>query len=220
MSLISNALTTVERASDWMELSTTPVSGSAKFNKIERLINSITTFIENYTGLRFKKTTYTNEEYDTEKGQVITLKNYPVVSGESFTLQRRNSQLNEDDWETVDSQIYFVDEDAGIIRAAGGSTFERSRRGFRVTYTAGYDFNLTSTFLSDTDAGDIEVACWMLIAATFERGAGGGGVKQEKIGDYSVTYQKSLFENDDIKAILDKYAGDDLQGALTPLQSI
>jgi hypothetical protein len=191
---------------------------AATLTMMNALIDSVTEFIERYLGYRVQQTAYTEEEYDTEDSQTLLLKSFPVVSGETFTLERRTSPLNEDRWETVESQYYHVDEEAGMIHGASGWKFPRSRRGYRVSYTAGYDFDNYTTYLSDTEGGDIELAAWMILEAVWNKRRGGAGVERERIGDYSVTYKRTLFENEEIKSLLDKYARADEVHVLTPLQ--
>jgi hypothetical protein len=186
---------------------------------MERIVDTASAFIENYIGFRVMQTAYNNEEYATEEGQILVLNNFPVNSGETFTLQRRNSALDEDEWETVDAEYYHVDWDPGIIHGAGGWEFSRTRNGFRVIYTAGYDFDNSSTFLSDTEAGDLELAIWQLALTMYNRKGGTVGIKSEKIGDYSVVYAKAVLEDENIKSILDKYVRKDDIGVLTPLQT-
>jgi len=217
MAVKSYALTIASRLSAYMDI-TTPTG--TKLTVMEAIIDAVTEFIEDYLGYRVQKTAYTNEEYDTEEGQVLNLKNFPVVSGETFTLQRRTSALDEDSWETVDSEYYHVEEKSGIIYGAGGWEFSRTRRGYRVTYTAGYDFDITGTYLSSTEGGSIELAAWMLCEGIWSKRKGGSGIKSERIGDYSITYTKLLMENEDIKSLLDKHASaDDSFAVLTPLQA-
>lgn len=216
MSVKSYSLTTAARGASYMDISTPT---GAKLAAMEAIIDSITEFIENYIGRRVKKTTYTQEMYDTENGQTLNLNNFPVDEDSTFLLERRTSSLNEDDWEPVDSEYYHVEYDAGIILCASGIEFDRTIRGYRVTYTAGYDFDNSSTYLSDTEAGDLELAMWQLLEAIWNKRKGGSGIESEKIGDYSVKYTKYLMENPDTKAILDKYAAvNDELGVITPLQ--
>jgi hypothetical protein len=215
MAVKSYALTTAQRAADFAGLGT--LSGT-KLTQMERLVDSVTEFVENYLGYRVKKASYTNEEYDTEDAQMLLLKNFPVDSAESFVLQRRTSALNEAEWETVDSQYYHVDTNAGIVYGASGWKFSRTRRGYRVSYTAGYNFDNLTTYLSDTEGGDIELAAWMLLSLLWDIRKGGVGVESERIGDYAVTYRRLLMENEDIQTLLDKHARMDTFGVLTPLQ--
>jgi len=216
MAVIAWALTTVDRVAVFGALGTL---SATQTTRMEAIIDSLTSFIENYLGYRVVQTEYDSEEYPTEQGQILNLENFPVASGETFTLQRRNSALNEDEWETVDSKYYHVDYDAGIIHAASGWEFSRSRNGYRVTYTAGYEFDNEDTFLSDTEAGDLELAIWQLALVMYNRKGGTIGVKSERIGDYAVVYTKAVMEDENIKAILDKHARKDTMSVLTPLQT-
>lgn len=219
MAVKSYALTTAQRLSSFLGI-TLPTG--AQLTVMGSIINSTTDFIERYIGRRVMKTTYTNEMYDTEEAETLNLKQFPIVAGTTVILQRRTSALNEDDWETVDSEYYHIEYPSGMLIGAGGVVFFTTRHGYRVTYTAGYDFDNAATFLADTEGGDLELATWMLASAIWNRRAGGGGsdVVQESIGDYSVTYNKYLLENEDVKAILDKYsavAGNEI-GVITPIQ--
>ena len=213
MAIKAYALTTVQRAADFLGLGTI-VSNSTNDKRLQRLIDSVTDFIEHHIGYRVKQTTYSNEEYDTEKGSTLLLDKFPIST---FTnLQRRSSALNDDNWETVDSNLYHVDNDSGIITGAGGWLFARTIKGYRVNYTAGFNFDNTATFLQDTEGSDLELAAWLLISTLFSRGKGGVGIKSESIGDYRVVYAKSLMENEDIQALLDKFKKIEPIGPLTP----
>lgn len=215
MSVKAGALTTGQRVADYGGLGT--LSGD-NLTRMERIVDSITSFIENYIGYTIQETTYTNEEYSTERGQILNLENFPVSSSSSFVLQRRTNSLDEDEWESVDTQYYHVDYDAGIIHAAGGWEFQRTRNGYRVTYTAGYDYDNSTSYLSDTNAADLEMIVWELCLAMYNRKGAATGIKSERIGDYSVTYGKLVLEDENIKSILDKYAREDVISVLTPLQ--
>ncbi len=223
MGLVTDALTTVARLSSYMKV-TTPAVSSADEASMQATINAVTKWIQKYTGHTFKKTTYTQELYSTEEGQTLNLEHYPVISSASFNLERRNSGLNEDDWESIDTDYYIVDYDSGIIELMAGVTFYRTKNGYRVTYTAGYDFDNITTFLSDTDAADVEIACWMICQDIQDSKGKSSDVHSERLGDYSVTYAdalKSIFDNPQAKSILDQYkdSGDELS-VLTPLQSV
>lgn len=217
MSLLTWSITTVSRVSSYAGLGTLSAPNTAI---METLINSLTTFIEKYLGYRVMQTAYTNEEYDTHEGDSLNLKNFPISSSATFTLQRRTSALNEDDWEIVDTQYYHIDYDAGIVYCAGGYEFDRTRRGYRVTYTAGFNFDNATTFLADTAGADIELAAWMLLSALWNRrtSGGGGDADSERIGDYAITYRKIMMENEDIVSLLSKYAKENEVTFITPLQ--
>lgn len=183
------------------------VTGADDDELLKDIINAVTSFVENYCNRRFQQTAYEEEEYTTDSGDTsIILKQWPVISGETFLLEIRTSALNEDDWEDVDSEDYFVDLDAGIVEGAADQKFLRGVNKYRVSYTAGYDFNLTDKPLAETEAGDLEWAVWKLCALAYHRRKGTAGVISESIGDYSVTFMKEVFEDDEIKKILAKYS--------------
>ncbi len=215
MSIKTYALTTSQRFADYAGLGTL---AGADLTLADRLVDSVTEYIENYIDFRVQKTTYTEEEYSTEDGQILVLDHSPIVSGETFVLARRTSPMNFDEWENVNSEYYHVEEDTGIIYGASGWKFSRTRYGFRATYTAGYDYDNSSSFLSDTKGGDIELAAWMLLQAIWSIRKSGTGVKSETIGDYKIVYGRITMEDADIKSILDKYTQEDTFGVLTPLQ--
>lgn len=217
MAVKSYALTTRQRLIDFLDLGT--VSDTTKQNVLDRIIDLVTEFVERYCGRRFKQTAYTNQLYDGDDSQIIILKNYPINSSSTFTIQRRSSDLNEDDWEDVDTEYYHVDYDAGIVYGAGTYQFIRGRQRYRVTYTAGYDYDNAATFLSNTIGGELEYAVWRLCAACWNRRKGDPGIESEKLGDYAVTLSKSLWETPEIKEILDKHARSSLGSAMTPLHT-
>lgn len=215
----ATALTTAERLAGYMDIDTPT---GAKLVVMESIINTVSRFVLNYTGIKIKQGTYTDEVYASEQGQTLNLKTFPIASSEPIILQRRNNELNEDDWETIDAQYYTVDMEAGIIQAMGGYNLFRGRDNYRVTYTAGYEFDNVSTFLGDTEVGDIELAVWM-IASDFMNNKGvSSNIKREKVGDYDVTYAGvagMLTQNPQALAILDQYGGQDTFGVLTPMQT-
>lgn len=220
------ALTTPERLSAFIGQDP-PDVGTPQYTAMEALINSVTEFIESYCNRRFKQTAYI-EEYSTERGQTINLKNYPVLESEPFLLEKRASQLSENHWEVIDGLYYTVDMDAGIVECMDGVYFFKSRNGYRITYTSGYDFDVANNkFLADTQAGDIEVVAWLISQDVWKNRGMPSNMYQERIGDYSITLQRlakgttgMMFDNPQIATILDGYVREVTVGVLTPLQSI
>jgi hypothetical protein len=195
--LKSYATTTTSRFKDYAE-----VSGSSDDTLITILINQVTEFIENYTGRRFKQTAYTNEEYDGTGNHKLILKQYPVST---FTnLQERSTRQNEDDWNVLDSKDYFVELSTGVITLIPYE-FIPGTRLYRANYTAGYNFDNSTTFLENTEAGDVEWVTWELTKAAYNRRRQQPGLSSARLGDAAVTYRKTVMEDDDIKAVLDKY---------------
>jgi hypothetical protein len=216
MSLKTYALTTVSRVESFLGLTFNATEDSI----MESIINMVTEYVERYTGRRFKQTAYTNEKYHGYGNDKILLKNFPVSTTATFDLDFHTTPENEDEWDDVDSEDYYIDYDAGIVYPTWGGDFRKERFYYSIDYTAGFDFNNTTTFLSDTTAGDLEFAVWKLCAAAWNRRRGDPGVESERIGDYAVTYgQVAMFEDPDIKAILDKYKRDEVFGVISPINT-
>jgi hypothetical protein len=202
MSVNTYALTTRQRLQDFMGLSAPTVTQASV---LDRCIDAVTDFIEHYCQRRFKLTVYTQEVYNGTDTPYILLKNFPVDSTTAITLERRSSSANEDDWDSIDSEDYFVHYDEGIVEFIGGYLFRKYPRAFRITYKAGYDFNTTDKTLESVALGDLEYATWKLASTAYNQRKGSGNVDSERLGDYAVTFRKLTMEDDDIKAILDKY---------------
>lgn len=184
-------------------------------------INALTSFITNYLGYNPKHQAYV-EEYDSQGGESLLLNAFPIDLTETFKIERRLSGLNEDDWETVESKYYHIDADAGIISLPTPAMFRRTRKGFRVTYSAGFEFDNSSTFLGDTEGADIEMAAWLLASDVLNRGASGVGIKSESIGDYRVVYQSAMMQSVEVQSLLDPYTRLEdawVAGPLTPLHN-
>ena len=201
MSLNAYALTTVARLKTFIGVTSTDYD-----TLLESIINSVSDFVENYCGRRFKKTTYTQEYYDGNDAETLNLEQYPVISTETFTLERRDSTLNEDDWSTVDTENYYIKYEEGIISYIKGLKFAKYPKHYRVTYAAGYDFDNATSYLSTVGAGDLEMIVWKLCNSVYSQRKGDPSVESERLLNYSVKYSKKVFEDDEIKAILDKYA--------------
>lgn len=212
--LKSYALTTASRLATYLRLTYSDLN-STQQDLLTDICNQVTEFIENYCGRRFKLSTYTEEIYDGDNSGILALKNYPVTSLTSIEL--RTSTLNEDDWDSVDSERYHLDTDSGVVRMMGAGTLLKGRANYRVTYIGGYDFDNTTTFLSDTRAGDVEFVAWKLGATIWNERGSSSGVESEKLGDYSITFRQSVFEDEAVKEILDKYAIIGLGAGFSPL---
>lgn len=158
--------------------------------------------IERYCGgRRFKETTYTNAEYDATNDNVLVLKQFPITSTTTFSLQQRDTSLNESDWTTVDSELYFTSTSSGVVELLFTAYGGWNR--YRVTYSAGYD----------EIPVDLAEACVTLAAFLYENGTSGTNVKSKEEGQRKIEYfdpksggsGDSLFEQLGIDEILDSY---------------
>ncbi|MBI4150502.1 phage head-tail connector protein [Candidatus Woesearchaeota archaeon] len=202
MALNAYALTTVARQKEFMGV-TVPSYDTI----LERLINQVTEYIERYCDRRFIQTAYTNEVYDGTGNDKLMLQQYPVSSSASFTLQARQAIENINTWDDIDADLYFVKNDAGIVVLTGGSKFLKYPQHYRVTYTAGYNFNAfaNTTFLETVGAGDLEYAVWKLVATVFQRRKIPTGIQSESLGDYSVSFRASTMSDEEVREILESH---------------
>lgn len=206
---LAYALTTVARQKIF-----SGISGTTYDTILDYIVDSATDWIEGYCDIRFKETTYTNQEYDGTGSTFLQLKHFPVSSSAAFTLQKRDTATNENNWSTIESDLYFVNNSAGIVKLVSGEDFLTGQNGdvflkipnhYRVTYTAGYAFDNAATFLSTVGAADLEYAIWKLANAAFLQRKSSGNIQSERIGDYDVTFTKEAMMDDEVKEILSKY---------------
>jgi len=207
MAIVSYGLTTVARVKSFLG-----ISASTHNTLLEILINQVSDFVEKFCDRRFLKTVYSNQVYDGNGSNKMLLKQYPIVSGETFSLERRDSYNNQSSFSTIDSEAYFVKEEEGIIEYVGsyipeGAVFIKAPQHYRVTYTAGYDFdNVTpGNTLESVGIGDLEYAVWKLVAKAFNNRKVSSNVQSEKLGDYSVLFRKGVMADPEIDGILTKY---------------
>lgn len=194
--LLSYALTNLADVKESLGIS----SGVTTYdNLIIRKINQATRAIEAYCGRRFASTTYTQEEYAATGIDELILKQRPIIT---FTLlEIRDSSINENNWDTIDSQLYFVDTNAGVLNLMFNATGRWNR--YRATYTAGYA----------TIPEDLAEACASL-AAFYTNNAddAGVGLAEKREGQRMVRYANATQNFDNIIAalgidsILDSYS--------------
>lgn len=210
MSVKTYALTTRQRLIDFLGLTAGSLS-TTQNNVLDRIIDAMTEQIERYTGRHFKQGTYTNEIYTSSAGFIFP-KNTPIASVSG--VQYRNTDQNVDDWTTLDTKNYRLD--GNMVVAMGGYKFPVGAGQIRLTYVGGYDFDNTATFLSDTEAGDVEYAMWKLCAHAWNNRKGSLNIQSESIGDYSVTFRQALGIDPEIASLLDSYSQLSVGGSDTP----
>ena len=199
MAIKSNALTTLARLKSYLGISVV-----AYDTVLEYTIDATTAFILQYCDRVFQQTANSNEVYDGNGMTDMVLKNYPVSSTATFTLEKRDSIDNNGSFSTISSTDYFVKYTAGIVHFATGH-FKKIAQHYRVTYTAGYDYDTAAKTLISVGLGDLEYAVWKLCAVMYYQRKSSGDIASERIGDYSVTYMKEVMTDPEVLAILGKY---------------
>lgn len=199
MPIKSNALTTLARLKVYLGIT------SASYDTVlEYAIDSATAFILQYCDRTFQKIVYSNEIYDGNGSKNLLLKNYPVISGQTFTLEIRDSIDNNGSFSVIASEDYFIKESSGIISYISG-IFAKIDQHYRISYTAGYDYDTASKTLTSVNLGDLEYAVWKLCATIYYQRTSSGNVSSEHIGDYSITYMKEVMTDSELIMILDRY---------------
>lgn len=173
-SLLDYALTSVADVKESLGISS---GDTSKNNLIIRKINQATEMIEHYIGRRLKLTTYTDELYDGTHTDQLVLKQRPVT--EVISLKARSTVTNDNNFDTIDAENYFVDEDAGIINAI--SSFYGWYERWSVTYSAGY-----ATIPADIQEAAATLAAHLVNSGSYSSGQ---SVKRMTEGSRSVEYQ-------------------------------
>jgi hypothetical protein len=175
-SLNSYALTTVADVKESLG-----ITGSSQDNLIIRKINQATDMIEAFCGKNnnqhFASTSYA-EEYDGTGTNQLILRNRPVISFTS--LEQRSTTENINDFDTINTEDYFVDSGAGVVECI--FTLSLSFNMYRATYTAGFI----------TIPSDLAEACVMLASALVENASTGAAVKKKTQGPKSIEYYESV----------------------------
>lgn len=194
--LLSYALTTLADVKESLSIAS---SDTTKDNLIIRKINQATRQIEAYCGRRFLQTTYTQELYNATQTTEMVLAQRPVVG--SVVLEARDTVLNSNDWETVDTQLFFVDNNSGVITTLYKNVGGWGR--YRATYTAGY-----TTIPEDLAEACASLACFYVNNAD----ANDIGKSRIREGNREVLYAKNqvtfrtIIEQLGIDDIIDSYA--------------
>lgn len=172
-------------------------------NLITRKINQATEMIVGYCNRRFDEQTNVVEYYDGTYSQQLLLRNRPVTDTTTFSLQARNTSLNDVDFTTIPSNEYFVDTAAGVVD--GVSSFSGSYDRFKVTYSYGW-----ATIPSDIAEACATVAAFLVNNDPSQN----AGISQKEEGTRKITYSsnkngydsENLIDQLGLKITLDRYA--------------
>ena len=142
------------------------ISDTGSDDKIDALLEPITSVIETYTRRAFSQASRT--EYLTSQGEQSLPLHWTPVSAITSVTDRVTSTA-------IDSSEYALEDDVGILRRLPiGWRWSEGLRRYTVVYTGG----------PSTAPADIKAAFYEMIQASL---VGQGGIKSEKDGDYSYT---------------------------------
>lgn len=201
MAIVSYGLSTVARFKTFIGKTT-----NEDDSLIELLINIVSDYVEKYCDRRFKQTTYTDQYYDGTGINKMFLRQYPVDETTGVTIDERSSDFNDTSWDQLDSSLFHVDWNAGVVELVGARFAEVPKK-YRIDYKAGYNFdNVTpGTTLQAVGIGDLELAVWMMVNNIYQNRKSTTGIKSESIGNYSVSYGDDTMLSPEIRMILNKY---------------
>jgi hypothetical protein len=196
------ALTTVARLKAFIGIDVTTYD-----SVLEVIIDAVTDYVENECDRRFKQTAYTGTIIDGEGKSSVVLPQWPVKNGATLTFyEREGGNYGDNNWDTLSSDKYRVDEDSGIVN----SNFRLSNgfQNYKIDYTAGYDFeNVTGTLktLASVGLSDLELVVWKLCSRAYNERKSGGNIASMRLYNYSVSFSKEAYSDDEIKEVLNKY---------------
>lgn len=200
MATIAHALTTKEKVKTQLG-----ITGSDSDAQIESLIGYITDFIEGSCGgRRFKRTTYSNEQYDTDDcKRDLFLKQMPVSSVTS--VEYRTGTVTNSSWITYNADNYIPYLAEGYIHFF--ASLGKTHLGLRVTYVAGYliDFANETNASLHTLPQDISGLATDLVCLMIQK-KGTEGIQSQTTEGQSVTFtDPEKVMNSIHKSIIQKY---------------
>lgn len=193
------ALTTKERIKARLGITVTGFD-----TVLDRLIYSMTDFLEGKCERRFLKTVYTQEIYDGsyatgQARKVLTLRNAPLISIEAF--QYRTGAKSNPDWVDFQTDQYQERYDTATIFGYMPLGFQN----IRISYTAGYLFDWTNENdpSKHTLPYDITDLCERLVIRLFKKRESEGR-SNESVQGSSITWASDLLDPQD-KQIIGNY---------------
>lgn len=192
--LVSYALSTLNHAKIALGISLGTFTDDAF---LVHRINDFTAYAEKYCTRRFASTTYTNERYDGTGRDKIFLRNWPIISVSSLTID--NEAINEaTDYDDYDG--YWIEPTLSGIKLEGClyrvDKWDRGWQNVKITYVAGYA----------TIPHDLREACFLAVKTMYDVMKNKEGKKSETLGRYSYTFEslpKSI--RDQVHNTLDMY---------------
>jgi len=213
MAALDNALTTLNRAKQILE-----ISGSSKDAVLTMLILGASKFIETYCKRQFARQEVVQELLNGKGGKSLYVKRFPIIAGQTILVERIAGVNSTSDWDDIDANAFVVDYPAGRFVMNGsnawqtgsiGGDFRQGTQNYRATYTGGFYMPKDTQYQDGTDDDldlpfDLEMACISLVGSSF-RQRKSRGISSQKVFQVSLTFSKGLQDDPDLKATLDSY---------------
>ena len=198
--ILAHALSTIARVKD--RLTITSANHDTEF---ERLINSVTDFIESQTNRRFLETTHTEiHSFGYAGPDMIFLKQFPVQSVTS--VKWRQGLFDNPNYSLVPTTDWVLRNDGleGIIKVERGWLYEGENVA-QVVYLAGYKINFANAGDNSTHTlpADLTDLCERLVVRIFKRRENEGKDSTTSAQGSSVNYMDGFTDEDQLT--LDKY---------------
>jgi len=143
------------------------------------LINIASDFIERYCDRKFIKQTYTREVYNGHGLTDLYINNFPIIT-DSVTIESWDVYNDIVSYEFTEHEDYLIYLEEGRVYKYTG--WAKGHQNYRITYDAGY--------LITAVPYDLKLACAKTAAFLYSF-ANKDGVSAEKMGQYSITYDKA-----------------------------
>jgi len=168
------------------------ITDSSKDALLDLLNDQVSAMVEKKCGRTFDETVYTDEEYDGTSEKKLVLKQFPVTATTTFKLERNWATDNSDDWEEIDTDDYWVDNNEGIVTKL--TEFLAGKQNYRATYSAGYG----------TIPYDLQYVVMQSIGLFLNKRRA-SGLKSETLGDHTVVFEGIIAENDNLYNMISDY---------------
>lgn len=185
MALQDNALTTLATAKAHIG-----IAGNGDDAMIELYINAISNFIENWTGRKFKKDTYTVKINGAGNSSRLYISNSPIASVSSIKI----------DGVTFPSTGYSLADDEDYIYYLDGGFWPKGNKNIEVEYEGGY----TLSGNGRNTPAEVELACLKILGAVFNKRET-EGVSSSSSGGMNSNFISFL--TDEVKALLRPFKG-------------
>ncbi len=168
---MASTLTTTALVKSQLDITT-----SNQDTKIDSIVAGVNAALENILDETFDNTPYADEEYDIlKRSHLLVLKHTPVITFTQLQFKDKPTDFSSNDWSTINARDYKVDLEGGVLTYVG--IFRPRKKGYRVTYTAGYA----------TIPADLQYAATKLASSYFDNSKN-SNVTSETLGQFSKTW--------------------------------
>lgn len=170
---------------------------------IERQINAVSQKVEGYCNRKFKKQTYTDEEYEGNNTLYLQIKNYPIISVSKVVIDDEEIELTGIEIDSEKGILYYENMWTSQGHIMGVSDFETLRKNnILITYTAGYVLPkdevagqttpIIITAVPRTLPYDLEQVAIDEVVNKYEHKGTAKDIKSWNLGNASKTYETNL----------------------------